>query len=59
MPNCVYFYLVPLSLHCIGNLLAYVAALFVTTAGRVLSVRGLAGRASDSESRGRRLAFDT
>ena len=30
LQNCVYLYLVPLLLHGIGNLLAYVAALFVT-----------------------------
>ena len=29
--NCVYLYLVPLLLHNIGNLLAYVAALFETS----------------------------
>ena len=29
MQNCVYLYLVPLLLYGIGNLLAYVAALFV------------------------------
>ena len=29
--NCVYLYLVPLWLNCLGNLLPYVHALFVTT----------------------------
>ena len=31
MPLCVYLYLVPLLLHCIGSLLACVAASFVTS----------------------------
>ena len=34
------FYVVPLLLNCFGNLLAYVAALFVTYVCRWLSVRG-------------------
>ena len=31
LQNCVYFYFVPFLLNRIGNLLAYVAALFVTS----------------------------
>ena len=40
LQNCVYLYFVPLLLNGIGNLLAYVAALFVTRVCRWLSVRG-------------------
>ena len=40
MQNCVCSYFVPLLLHRIGNLLAYVAALFVTSFCRLLTVRG-------------------
>ena len=36
----VYLYLVPLMLNGIGNILAYVAALFVTSICRWLGVRG-------------------
>ena len=45
MRSCVYLYLLPLLLHSIGNLLAYVAALLVTSVCRLLSVRGREGRA--------------
>ena len=45
MQNCAYLYLVPLLLHGIGNLLAFVAALFVTSVCPLLSVRGREGRA--------------
>ena len=34
LQNFVYLYLVPLLLNCIGNLLAYVAASFVTSGCR-------------------------
>ena len=44
MPNCVYLYLLPILLHRIGNLLAYVAASFVTSVCRLLRVRGQAGQ---------------
>ena len=40
LANCVYLYLVPFLPNCIGNLLAYVAALFVTSVWRWLKVRG-------------------
>ena len=40
LQNSVYLYLVPLLLHRIGNLLAYVAALFATSVCRLLSVLG-------------------
>ena len=40
LQNCVYMYLVPLLLNGIGNLLAYEAALFMTSVCRWLSVRG-------------------
>ena len=40
LENCVYLYLVPLRLNGIGNLVAYVAAFFVTSVSRWLSVRG-------------------
>ena len=43
LQNCLNFYLVPLLLHRIGKLLAYVAALFVTSVCRLLSVRGREG----------------
>ena len=38
--NCVYLYLVPFLLYGIGKLLAYVAAFFVTSVCRPLSLRG-------------------
>ena len=38
--NCIHLYLVPLLLHSIGNLLAYLAASFVTSVYRLLCVRG-------------------
>ena len=38
-------YLVPLLLNSIGKLLAYIAALFVNSVNRLLSVRGREGRA--------------
>ena len=40
MQICVYLYLVPFSLHRIGNFLAYIAALFVASVCRLLSVFG-------------------
>ena len=40
MPNCVYLYLLPLLLHIIDTLLAYVADLFVTSVCGLLRVRG-------------------
>ena len=40
LQNCVILCLVPLLLRVIGNLLAYVAALFVTSVCRLLSVLG-------------------
>ena len=40
LQNCAYLFLVPLLLKGIGNLLAYVAALIVTSDCRWLSVRG-------------------
>ena len=39
LQNCVYLCLVLLLLQSIGNLLAYVAALFVASISRLLSVR--------------------
>ena len=39
LQHCVYLYLVPFLLNGIGNLLAYVAALFVTTVSWLLSLR--------------------
>ena len=45
MQKCVYFYLVTLLLNRIGDLLAYVAAIFVTSVCRFLTVRGREGRA--------------
>ena len=43
--NSVYLFLAPLLLHRIANLLAYVAALRVTSVCRLLSVHGREGRA--------------
>ena len=40
LQNCVYLYLVSVLLNRIDNLLAFVAALFVTSVCRWLSVRG-------------------
>ena len=45
IPNCVSLYLLPLLLHGIGNLLAYVAAPFVIRVCGFLRVRGRAGKA--------------
>ena len=42
--NCVYLYLLPILLHRIGNSLAYVAALFVTSVCRLIRARGRAGQ---------------
>ena len=35
--NCFYIYLVPLLVHRIGNLIAYVAALFLASDGNLAS----------------------
>ena len=57
---CVLFlYLVSLLMHRIGILLAYVAALFVTSVFQLLFVWGWEGRVWDSKSRGRRFEYDT
>ena len=45
LQSSVYLCLVPLLLHGIGNLLAYVAVLFVTKVCLLLSVCGREGRA--------------
>ena len=45
LQNCVYLCLVPFLLHRIPNLLAYVAAFFVTSVCLLLSVRGREVRA--------------
>ena len=50
LQNCIYLYLVPLLLNRIGNLLAYVAALLVTSVCRWLSLRGWVVSAWDSKT---------
>ena len=54
-----YEHLVPLLLHWFGNLIACIAALFVTIVSRLLSVRAREGRAWDSKSGGSRFEANT
>ena len=48
--NYFYIYLVPLLVHRIGNLIAYVAALFLASNGKLASARGADARSGDSIS---------
>ena len=51
LQNSVYFYLVPFLLLSIANLLAYVAALFVTSVCRLLDSNGVRLQFSRSQVR--------
>ena len=48
--NYFYIYLVPLLVHRIGNLIAFVAALFLASDGELASARGADARSRDSIS---------
>ena len=47
LQSCVYLYLVPILPHRIGNLLAYIAALFVAKFCNLSTVRGEDARSGD------------
>ena len=55
MLGCVYLYFMPLFLHRLGNLLAYVAALFVASLSKLSTARGTDARTGDTKSLGDRI----